>query len=169
MCFQIFRKCSTAAVAAAAAANAAACFDCDDEYDVDYQTFRNSPTKQHNQYATRGKSLSPTKVCSIKKQLIGSNGNTLNRSTSSRQIALRKHKLALLKAKQQSIKSATPMVVPVDLAQTKEAAVGSTKANAKCEASDESEYSSLEDDDDVQGEWGAAGMFSIFGIITRAG
>lgn len=43
------------------------------------------------------------------------------------------------------------MVIPVDSSQPKEAAVVPTKTNAKCEASDESEYSSLEDDDDVQG------------------
>lgn len=159
VCFQIFRKCSSAAVAAAAAANAAACVN--DEY----QSFRNSPPKQPNQYVARGKSLSPTKVSSIKKQLIGSNGSTLNRSTSSRQIALRKHKLALLKAKQQSIKSATPMVVPIDGAQLTEATIATTKANAKCEASDESEYSSLEDDDDIHGEFGERRVFSSFNYI----
>lgn len=45
------------------------------------------------------------------------------------------------------------MVVPVDGAQLKEATIATTKTNAKCEASDESEYSSLEDDDDIQGEF----------------
>lgn len=44
------------------------------------------------------------------------------------------------------------MVVPVDCVQPKEAANVSTNNNAKCEASDESEYSSLEDDDDIQSE-----------------
>lgn len=164
-CFQIFRKCSTAAVAAAAAANAAA------SVDDDYQSFRNNP-KQHNQNATRGKSLSPTKVCSIKKQLVGSNGSTLNRSTSSRQIALRKHKLALLKAKQQSIKTTTSMGVPVDSAQPKDAAIASAnKSNAKCEPSDESEYSSLEDDDDIQGKcnkrWSFCLLFNTLCLLLQ--
>lgn len=44
------------------------------------------------------------------------------------------------------------MVVPVDCVQPKEAANVSTNNNAKCEASEESEYSSLEDDDDIQSE-----------------
>lgn len=43
------------------------------------------------------------------------------------------------------------MVVPVD-GDAKQATNASTKNNAKCEASDESEYSSLEDDDDVHSE-----------------
>lgn len=54
------------------------------------------------------------------------------------------------------------MVVPVDGAQLKEATIATTKTNAKFEASDESEYSSLEDDDDIHGEFGDRRVFSLF-------
>lgn len=108
----------------------------------------------------RGKSLSPTKS---KKQFIA-NG-LLTRSTSVRHIALRKQRLALLKTKQQqqanksgsltseTVNGTAPMVIPTDgVHQPAAAACAPNENEVKAnESSDESEYSSLEDDDDAQG------------------
>lgn len=69
-----------------------------------------------------------------------------------RQFVLRKQKVALLKAKQQQVKRATaPMVVPVEGVQPKAGSCAPKGQEPNVDSSDESEYSSLEDDDDAQG------------------
>lgn len=64
------------------------------------------------------------------------------------------------------------MGVPVDSAQPKDAAIAlANKSNAKCEPSDESEYSSLEDDDDIQGKCSKRWHFYLHshGVLIIAG
>lgn len=109
------------------------------------QLLCNSAVKQHAASATRGRSLSPTK---IRKPFVGTSSGLLGRSNA-RQIALRKQKSAALK-KQQALRSPT-MVVPTEDIQPKTADLVLNQKNLIQESSDESEYSSLEDDDDAEG------------------
>lgn len=110
------------------------------------QLLRNTASKQHAPSTTRGRSLSPTKA---RKPFVSTSCGLLGRSNA-RQIALRKQKSAALK-KQQVLRSPTSMVVPTEDVQPKTASSVLNQKNATAESSDESEYSSLEDDDDAEG------------------
>lgn len=98
----------------------------------------------------RGKSLSPPKI--------GSNRLSSNRSLTQRHPPrpfhiLRRQKF-LQKVRQQANKSSSPRHSPTTMGKSipKDIVIKSTEQpNDKAHASDDSEYSSLEDDDDVQG------------------
>lgn len=122
-----------------------------------YQSDCNAAAFTTHVPTTRGKSLSPPKVGS-KRQAVCS--NYVSRTTNQRHIArpfcfLRKQKI-LLKAKQQlrSPTNSTTMaktIVKVEPATVKPVADKPSEKEEKANASD-SEYSSLEDDDNVQGK-----------------
>lgn len=105
----------------------------------------------------RGKSLSPPKIASNRKQIINSNVQ-FNRSLTQRHIVrplniLRKQRL-LSKARQQA--KISPRHNPTTMGKSipKEIIIKpSEQPDEKAHSSDESEYSSLEDDDDVQGNF----------------
>lgn len=146
--------------------------------DDDSQSHCNATAYTTHVHTTRGKSLSPPKVAAFRKQTIHSTAY-LSRSLNQRHTFLRKQKL-IAKAKQQhlqlyqarlspsatsptamgksiarveitppkeSTKTTTAVAVTTDTAEKLNAEKDTEKDNAS-----DSEYSSLEDDDDVQGE-----------------
>lgn len=130
----------------------------------EHQSFRGVPTEYTHEavVSTRGKSLSPPKIGANRKQVITANALLSRSFLVQRHLArplniLRRQKL-ISKAKQQArlspsspskmaksiVPETTPKISKVVSANDKE---------AKAHSSDESEYSSLEDDDDdVHGE-----------------
>lgn len=100
----------------------------------------------------RGKSLSPPKIASNR-----AFNTQFNRSLTPRHLArplniLRKQKL-LSKARQQAKLSPRHSPTTMGKSIAKEIVIKSTdKPNDKAESGDDSEYSSLEDDDDAQGK-----------------
>lgn len=129
----------------------------------DIQSHCNAAPDTTHVSTTRGKSLSPPKVGTSRKQTIHSNVY-LNRATNQRHITrpfsiLRKQKL-ISKAKQQAARLSPSTPSPTAMGKTiakleplPSQATDKEKPNETEDKanSSESEYSSLEDDDDVQG------------------
>lgn len=111
----------------------------------------------------RGKSLSPPKIGS--NRLLSSSRSLTQRHLARPFHILRRQKF-LQKVRQQANKSSSPRRSPTTMGKSipKDIVIRSTEQpNEKANASDDSEYSSLEDDDDVQGMLDIVSAFiSIF-------